>query len=69
MAREKGNITRVDVRIPNEIYQKIEQIAIETNQPTHHRSGKPVVDTVGECATKHLTYSITNRQSKDFSLL
>ena len=24
---------------------------------------------VGECVTKHLTVSITNRQSKDFSLL
>ena len=26
-------------------------------------------DPVGECATKHLTSSITNHQSKDFSLL
>ena len=26
-------------------------------------------DTVGEYATKHLTQSITNRQSIDFSLL
>ena len=43
MVRESERITRVDVRIPNEIYRQIEQIAIETNQPTHHRSGKPVV--------------------------
>jgi len=28
-----------------------------------------VPDTVGECATKHLTLSITNRPSKDFSFL
>ena len=27
------------------------------------------VDSVGECTTKHLTSSITNHQSKDFSLL
>ena len=43
MARESEKITRVDVRIPNEIYQKIEAIAKETNQPVHHRSGKPVI--------------------------
>jgi hypothetical protein len=43
MAKESSKITRVDVRIPNEIYEKINQIAIETNQPLHHRSGKPVV--------------------------
>ncbi len=43
MARESEKITRVDVRIPNEIYQKIEAIAKETNQPLHHRSGKPVI--------------------------
>ena len=43
MARESEKITRVDVRIPNEIYQKIEAIAIKTNQPIHHRSGKPVI--------------------------
>lgn len=44
MAKDKSDkITRIDVRIPNDIYQKIEQIAIETNQPLHHRSGKPVV--------------------------
>ena len=43
MAKESEKITRVDVRIPNEIYEQINQIAIETNQPVHHRSGKPVV--------------------------
>ncbi len=43
MARESEKITRVDVRIPNEIYQKIEAIAKETKQPIHHKSGKPVV--------------------------
>ena len=43
MARESEKITRVDVRIPNEIYRQIEAIAIETNQPLHHRSGKPVI--------------------------
>jgi hypothetical protein len=43
MAKESEKITRVDVRIPNDIYSQIEHIAIETNQPIHHRSGKPVV--------------------------
>lgn len=41
MAKDKL-VTRVDVRIPNDIYSQIEAIAIETNQPLHHRSGKPV---------------------------
>ncbi|MGK7877051.1 MAG: hypothetical protein AB4426_28300 [Xenococcaceae cyanobacterium] len=43
MARESEKITRVDVRIPNEIYRQIEAIAKKTNQPLHHRSGKPVM--------------------------
>ena len=43
MARESEKITRVDVRIPIEIYRQIEAIAKETNQPLHHRSGKPVI--------------------------
>ena len=44
MAKDKSEkITRVDVRIPNDIYSQIEAIAIETNQPVHHRIGKPVV--------------------------
>jgi hypothetical protein len=32
MARESEKITRVDVRIPIEIYRQIEAIAKETNQ-------------------------------------
>jgi hypothetical protein len=44
MAKDKSEkITRIDVRIPNDIYSQIEQIAIKTNQPVHHRSGKPIV--------------------------
>ena len=43
MAKESEKVTRIDVRIPNDIYEQIEKIAVETNQPVHHRSGKPVV--------------------------
>lgn len=43
MVKESEKVTRIDVRIPNEIYEQIEIIAKETNQPLHHRSGKPIV--------------------------
>jgi transcriptional regulator with XRE-family HTH domain len=40
----EGNVTRCDIRFPNEIYEKIQNIAIERYKASiHHRSGKPEV--------------------------
>lgn len=44
MSRRTDEITRVDVRIPNELYDEISQIAIAYfNAKIHHRSNKPEV--------------------------
>jgi hypothetical protein len=42
--RKTDNITRVDIRIPNKLYDEIQAIAIEHfNAKIHHRSNKPEV--------------------------
>ena len=42
--RKTDEITRVDVRIPNDLYNEIQAIAIEHfNAKIHHRSNKPEV--------------------------
>lgn len=42
--RKTDEITRVDIRIPNELYDEISQIAIAYfNAKIHHRSNKPEV--------------------------
>ena len=43
MPKISDKITKIDVRLPNDIYAQIEKIAIDRNVPTHHRSGKPIV--------------------------
>ena len=65
MAKESEKITRVDVRIPNEIYEQINQIAIETNQPVHHRSGKPVVTPI---ILNLINLGLEAVEKKDFNL-
>jgi hypothetical protein len=43
-SRRTENVTRVDVRIPNELYEEIVAIAIHHfNAKIHHRSNKPEV--------------------------
>ena len=43
-SRRTENITRVDVRIPNELYDNLQAIAISRfNAKIHHRSNKPEV--------------------------
>lgn len=41
--RHDKNGTRLDIRFPTDIYEQIELLAAETNQPVHHISGKPTV--------------------------
>lgn len=41
-----ANITRVDLRIPNEIFKQIEDLAKATNQPKHHRTNKIITTPV-----------------------
>jgi hypothetical protein len=44
MSKRTENVTRVDVRIPNELYEEIVAIAIHHfNAKIHHRSNKPEV--------------------------
>ncbi len=43
-SRRTDNVTRVDVRIPNDLYDEIQAIAIKYfNAKIHHRSNKPEV--------------------------
>jgi hypothetical protein len=43
-SRKTENVTRVDVRIPNKLYDQIREIAIHHfNAKIHHRSNKPEV--------------------------
>jgi hypothetical protein len=44
MNRRTDNITRVDVRLPNHLYDRVSEIAIHHfNAKIHHRSNKPEV--------------------------
>jgi hypothetical protein len=38
--RSDNNITRIDVRIPNSLFEEVEQLAIERGEPIHHKSGR-----------------------------
>ena len=38
--RSDDNITRIDVRIPNSLFEEVEQLAIERGEPVHHKSGR-----------------------------
>ena len=43
-SRRTDNVTRVDIRIPNELYDEIQAIAVNHfNAKIHHRSNKPEI--------------------------
>lgn len=42
----KSDVTRIDLRIPNHIFEEIEKLATETNQPLHHITGKVITTPV-----------------------
>lgn len=43
MAKPQEKITKLDLRIPNELFAQIEEIAIEEGAKIHHISGKPTL--------------------------
>ena len=43
MAVPQGKITKLDLRIPNDLYAQIESIAIEEGAKTNHISRKPTL--------------------------
>lgn len=43
MAKPQEKITKLDLRIPNELFAQIEAIAIEEGAKIHHISGKPTL--------------------------
>ncbi len=42
-SRQEAKVTRLDLRIPNDIYSQVEEIAKANNEPTHHISGNVIL--------------------------
>jgi hypothetical protein len=42
-ARQELKVTRLDLRIPNDIYAQVEEIAKANNEPTHHITGNIIL--------------------------
>jgi hypothetical protein len=42
-ARQESKVTRLDLRIPNDIYAQVEEIAKVNNEPTHHITGNIIL--------------------------
>lgn len=62
---DKSDITRVDLRIPNHIFKDIEKLALETNQPLHHISGKVITTTV---ILNLINLGLESVRTEDFSI-
>lgn len=41
--RQESKVTRLDLRIPNDIYARVEEIAKANNEPTHHITGNIIL--------------------------
>ena len=41
--RSDENITRIDVRIPNSMFEEVERLATERGEPIHHKSGRVTI--------------------------
>jgi hypothetical protein len=41
--RQESKVTRLDLRIPNDIYAQVEEIAKANNEPTHHITGNIIL--------------------------
>jgi hypothetical protein len=41
--RSDDNITRIDVRIPNPMFEEVEKLAIKRGEPIHHKSGRVTI--------------------------
>jgi hypothetical protein len=42
-ARQESKVTRLDLRIPNDIYAQVEEIAKTNSEPTHHITGNIIL--------------------------
>jgi hypothetical protein len=42
-ARQESKITRLDLRIPNDVYARVEEIAKANNEPVHHITGNIIL--------------------------
>jgi hypothetical protein len=42
-SRQEAKVTRLDLRIPNDIYSQVEEIAKANNEPTHHITGNIIL--------------------------
>jgi hypothetical protein len=42
-ARQESKVTRLDLRIPNDIYTQVEEIAKANNEPIHHITGNIIL--------------------------
>jgi hypothetical protein len=42
-ARQESKVTRLDLRIPNDIYAQVEEIAKANNEPIHHITGNIIL--------------------------
>jgi hypothetical protein len=61
-----GNVTRCDIRVPNDLYEQIESLAISRGAKIHHRSNKPeVTGTILELIKIGLTYQHLSPKSSD----
>ena len=42
-SRQEAKVTRLDLRIPNDIYSQVEEIAKANNEPAHHITGNVIL--------------------------
>ena len=65
--RRTDTVTRVDVRIPNELYNQIQAIAIDHfHAKIHHRSGKPEISpTILELIKIGIAHLESTKQATD----
>lgn len=61
-----GNVTRCDIRVPNDLYEQIESLAICRGAKIHHRSNKPeVTGTILELIKIGLTHQHLSDKPSD----
>ena len=65
--RKTANSTRIDLRIPDNLLDKIRELAIENNAPIHHKSHKPeLTSTIIELIEKALSGNTSDSLSDNY---